>query len=251
MMNALIIFLGVVIGIILFLGIIALIIWSKIKASARAVGINDVSIKNITRQMHQIKEEDSTRHRSASGMTELLLPNIIRDFPEFNENQIYNMTESSLRTIFESITNKDTSGLNKVPLLKESLNSLINDYRNNGIDVEYRDIIFHEFAIKDYTKEQGVATVTISTTLEYYYKKTNNGNVVIDDRYKKQTRYACKFIYIYNESLFKDYEKVIVTNCPNCGAVIKGLGHKYCEYCGTAIKEINLKAWTFSNYEEY
>lgn len=250
-MKFIIIFLGIVVGVILFLGIIAGIIWYNVKKTTKKMGLGNIKLSNITSEMDRLKSEDSNRVRSVSGMTKLLLPTIIKDFPEFNENQLYNITEDSIRTIFKAISNKDKKILSKIPLMQNSIANLIDDYKENNIDIEYSDITFYDFAIKDYSKEDGVATVSVSTSLSYYYKKSKDGKIEINDRYKKQTRFACKFIYIYDESLVKDYEKVIVTNCPNCGAVIKSLGHKYCDYCGSQIKEINLKAWAFSSYEEY
>ncbi len=226
------------------------IVLHYIKIKMRWLGF-DTNVKNFTETMHTLKLEDSKRARSASGMTKVLLPTIRRDFPEFNENHLYNLTEESLRIIFRALTEKRTDELAKVPLLKENITMMLDDMRKNDIAHIYRDIIFHDFAIKDYHRDNGVATITVSVSLEYYYRKTKNEAILIDDKYKRQTRYACEFIYIYNESLVKDYEKVLATNCPNCGAVIKSLGHKYCEYCGTAIKEINLKAWAFSSYKEY
>lgn len=246
-MKIVVIFLGVVVGVILFLSVVGLLLWYNIKKKAKQLGLGNLNIHDL----QKIKAEESERSRSVSGMTKLLLPNIIRDFPDFNENRLYHMTEDGLRNIFRAITEKNTSFLDDVPLLKESISNMINDCKNNQIEQEYRDIKFHDFALKDYYKEDGCATIVVSTSVEYYYSKKENGKIVIDDRYKKQTRYACKFIYIYDESQFNDYEKVITANCPNCGAVIKSLGHKYCEFCGSEIKDINLKTWTFSYYDEY
>ncbi len=238
--------------ILLFLLIVftGLMIWYHIKRKLRSLGLDD-DIKNLSETMHTLKLEDSKRARSASGMTKVLLPTIRRDFPEFNENRLYNMTEESLRVIFRALTEKRTDELTKVPLLKDNITMMLDDMKRSDIAHIYRDIVFHDFAIKDYHRADGVATITVSVSLEYYYRKTKNEAILIDDKYKRQTRYACEFIYVYNESLVKDYEKVLATNCPNCGAVIKSLGHKYCEYCGTAIKEVNLKAWAFSSYKEY
>lgn len=254
MKYTIIIFLGIIIGVILFLGIIAFLIWQRVKKTAHKMGFTNINkISDITSEMDRLKEEDSHRARSVSGMTSLLLPHIIKDFPEFNENMIYNMTEESIRCIFESLSNLDKSKLDKVPLVKQNISDMIDNYEKNNIIVNYSDIIFHDFAIKEYDEKDGVATVTVSTSLEYYYHKKQDNDIKIDNtRYKKQTRLSCKFIYIYDESIINDSEKkVLGINCPNCGSAIKVLGHKYCEYCGTAVKEINLKSWAFSSYDEY
>lgn len=245
------IFFGTIVGILLFLGIAILIIYVKIKKTARNVGLGSINFKDVANFCNGIMEEESKKSKTISGMTNLLLPSIRRDFPEFNENLLFNMTEESLRTIFDSLNNKDKTELEELPLIKDNVSIMIDDYIENNIDVNYSDVIFHEFAIKDYNKISGVATITVTTSVEYYYSKKVADKSENESRYKKQTRYSCKFIYIYDESLVKDELKVLSTNCPNCGAVIKRLGHKNCEYCGTAIKEVNLKAWAFSSYQEY
>ena len=253
-------FLAVLIGVFLaafvILGLIVLSIWFKIKRKARSLGINNIgtinsNLKDMKINMEQIKEEESSRPKNVSGMTSLLKPAIIKDFPEFNENRLYNLTEENLRIVFDSITDLDDSNLNKIPLLRSSLTDKIEDYKKNNIQEKYKDIVFHDFAIKDYSKIDGVATITVSTSVEYYYSKYINGVTKNDSRYKKQTRYSCKFIYIYDESKVLDHQSVIATNCPNCGAVITMLGQKHCAYCGSAVHEINLKTWAFSSYEEY
>lgn len=250
-MEVLAIFLGTIVGIIVVIGVTFLIIYAKIKMVARKHGINDISLDKMVSEAERIKEEDSNRVRSISGMTDILLPIIVKDFPEFNPNQLFNMTEKSLRIVFESLSNNSSAKLNDIPLLRDSIKTAIESNEANGIKIKYKDIKFHKFSLKDYKKVDGVATITVCTSVEYYYEKTINDQVKEKSKYKKQTRYCCKFIYIYDESLVGDYEKVLSTNCPNCGAVITNLGHKFCEYCGTAVKEINLKAWAFSSYEEY
>ena len=48
-----------------------------------------------------------------------------------------------------------------------------------------------------------------------------------------------------------DYSaSAIGINCPNCGAPVKNLGQKYCDYCGTGIREINVRSWSFESVKE-
>ena len=254
--KAILIVLIIILVIIIFVISVVALFYLKakrtIRNTARQFGFNNINnLADIKREVDQIKSQESERKRSVSGMTSLLLPQIVNDFPEFNENYIYNKTENSLRIIFDAINDLDPTELKKLPLLKEGLEKTIEDYKSNGIIVKYSDIVFHDFAIKDYNKLNGVATVTVCSTLEYYYSKEHNSVTQSDNRYKKQTRYACKFIYIYDESKMKGSSKIFGMNCPNCGAAIRVLGHKYCEYCGSQIGEINLKAWEFSSYNEY
>ena len=39
--------------------------------------------------------------------------------------------------------------------------------------------------------------------------------------------------------------------CPNCGAPIRSLGSKVCEFCETAVQEVNHYAWSFDKIYEF
>ena len=175
-MKILFIFLGVLLGVIVFLLIIALIIWTKIKASARKMGLNDINFRNIFDEIKKGINEDRYNEKHISGMTKLLIPNIERDFKTFNESELYNKTETGLRTIFNSLEKKEIN--NTLPLLKGKLNEIINDYKSSEINVSYDDIVFHKFALKKYYKKDGVATIQVQTSLEYYYKKEKNHKII-------------------------------------------------------------------------
>ena len=84
-MHILAIILGVTLGIVLFLSIIALIIYGKIKLTMKKIGFKANSFSDIAEEVEKIREEDSTRARSISGMTSLLLPNIRYTYPIHNE----------------------------------------------------------------------------------------------------------------------------------------------------------------------
>ena len=94
----------------------------------------------------------------------------------------------------------------------------------------------------------GIATITTSSTLEYYYKDSSKEDEF--SNLKKQTRYTCNFIYVYDENKVGKNQKVFTINCPNCGAPLKNLGQYNCEYCSSHIEPINLKIWKMSSYKE-
>ncbi len=251
-MDVLAIIIGVLLGVILFLGIIALIIYGRVKLAMHKMGFKVNSLSDMADEVARIKEEDSTRARSISGMTSLLLPNIRKDFPDFNEQELYNKAENALRKVFSAIENKDVEELSSLPFLQSNVKTIVEDYQTSNISERYDDIHFHKFAIFQYEKKNGMATITISIALEYYYQKKKNEKILVDfTKYKKQTRYQCKFIYVYDVSKVDASAKVLAINCPNCGAAIKALGHKFCDYCGTAVQEVNLKSWECSSYAEF
>ncbi len=250
-MKFLAILLGTILGIVLFLGIVLLIIYLRLKKQFRELGIPIHTIKEFREEMIRSREQDRTRVKSISGMTSLTLPTIREDFPEFNEQELYAKTEEGLRKVFSALEEQDSKLVAEYPLIRDSISKVIEDYKTSGWKEKYDDIKFHKFAIYQYVKKEGIATITVSVALEYYYEKRNDKKVLEDfTKYKKQTRYQVKFIYIYDESKV-GAAKSLAINCPNCGAPITVLGHKYCNYCGSAVKEVNLKAWELSSYVEF
>lgn len=248
-MKLLIIFLGIVFGIFMFLFIIALIIWAKIKVSARKLGLGDVNFRSLIDEIKKGMNEEKYNKKHISGMTRLLIPSIENDFKTFNESELYNKAETGLRTIFNSLEDKKVS--NELPILKNQLKQIIEDYKSSNITVKYDDIVFHDFAIKKYYKKDGVATIQVQTSLEYYFKKEKSNKVIENySKFKKQTRYTVDFIYVYDITQVKDYTRVLGVHCPNCGAPLTKLGDKICDYCHTGVEDLNLKNWEMAKYHE-
>ncbi len=243
-------FLGAIIGIIFI--IIVIIVFIIIGVS-KSVGINDLkTIFGAAKNAKQIAEEDAYRQKNVSGITKLLEPEILRDFPDFNKNLLYSIAESNLRKIFSAIENKSLAGIEKdeeLILILPKLKEKIEDIKERKVEIKYDDIVFHENAIKKYEKVKGMATVTISTTLEYYYKNSDKKENLCNN-IKRQTRYTCEFVYIYDETKLEKKNNIIVINCPNCGAPLRNLELGECEYCSSHFEPINLKLWKMSSYKE-
>ena len=244
-MIALEIILLIVFGILALLIFIALAVYFKIKIMLKKAGI-----KNIFKEIKDSSDQIKDNKKSISGMTRLLEPVILNDFKEFNKEELFTRTEKNLRTIFSSLENSSMDGFHDMPLLYEIVKKEIEDMNNDRIKVEYNDIDFHDFAIKNYKKEAAEAIIEVAVSLKYTYKKYKNGKL-IKNKENYQTRYLVKFIYIIDEVLFSKSKKVYGITCPNCGAAVKTLGDKNCAYCGAVIKDINLKAWFMSSYDEY
>lgn len=246
-MKLLMILLGTIIGIVVFLSLIILFVYIKVRRSAKKLGFS-----NFNGLMDEIKKGENDykyNHKPVSGMTRLLKPTIEKDFPSFNESELFNMTETNLLMIFNTIEDKEFKG--NLPLLNDKLKEIIKDYKTNNINVKYDDVYFHGFAIKDYYKKSGVATIKVSTSLEYYYTKEKDNKIIENySDYKKQTSFTVDFIYVYDVTQIKDYTNVIGINCPNCGAPVKDLGNKVCRYCNTGLEDLNLKNWHISSYKE-
>lgn len=243
-------FLGAIIGILVVIGIIIVCI---IIGVSKSVGISNLkAIFSAAKNAKQIAKEDAYRPKNVSGMTRLLEPEILKDFPDFNKDLLYTIAEKNLRKIFSAIENKSLVGIGNdkdLILLIPKLTEEIEDIKERNIEIKYDDIVFHENAIKKYEKVRGMATITISTTLEYYYKNSDKkGNLC--NNLKRQTRYTCQFVYIYDETKLEKKNNIIVINCPNCGAPLRNLEIGECEYCSSHFEPINLKLWKMSSYKE-
>lgn len=243
-------FLGTMLGIVGAISIIIFVIYLKI---AKIVGKSNLKeLKNAIKNSANLQKEEYCREKTVTGMTSLLEPNILNDFPDFNKDLLFSIAESNIKKILKAIQNLDISeisGDDELDLIYDGVKKTIEDYKSANINVKYNDIKFHRHAIKDYRKLKGKATVKVSSTLEYFYETNKKGVKTFSD-VKKQTRYTSEFCYVYDESKFDDKQIQFSLNCPNCGAPIKETKDTVCEYCGSLVKAINLKAWKMISYKE-
>ena len=106
-MGFLSILLIILIVFILIILIGGLILFNKARNLTRSLGINDLA--HLATMIKESDEEFKVRHKTISGMTDILLPSIMKDFPDFNEAEIYNKVETSLLAIFSSLSQKEVS----------------------------------------------------------------------------------------------------------------------------------------------
>lgn len=237
--------------IILFLVIIcifAFILYIILKVK-KSIGKENISkLGNVIKASRKIAREELNREKSVVGMTSLVLPQVLRDIQDFNVNAIYNVIESNLNKIFLAIENKNYIKDDDLILLEESINSSIDDLKDRNVEVRYDDVKFHKHALKRYENKNGVATLTTSSTLEYYYNDGKNKNSNI----KRQTRYTCTFVYIfdYKKISNKNREKLFVLHCPNCGAPLDSFESANCKYCMSKVGDVLAKTWKMVGYKE-
>ena len=145
-MNPLIIFLAIILGVIIFFTILFIIIKNKIKGILNKFGFN-----NFSEISEEILERTTPKH--TPGMTKLLIPKIVKDFPNFNEKELFNKVEESLLLIFNSLENKKVESNEELVLIKDKLKEKINDMKESNISEKYYDIKFHNHALKYYKKD--------------------------------------------------------------------------------------------------
>ena len=244
----LIAFLGVILGFV----VVALIIYLMIARFFHKAGIRASDLKQMK---DNLEEEEANRHKEIGGMTSVFLPQILKDFKEFNLDEIYLLTEKSLRTIFNAIEKKDMPLLSSKDfnMISKKMKLQLEDLIDSDIIYKYDDINFHKHAIRSYENKGGVAKLEIASSLEYYFTKTKDGKELYSNKYKDQVSYVTTFVYIADETVYTKDIDVYGLNCPNCGAVIRALNKKECSYCHTGLNiqvvEL-LKCWKLIDYKK-
>ena len=219
------------------------------KFSKDLFGTSD--LKKVARDLQL---EESTTHKSVSAMTSIYLPQIVKDFPDFNYNEMKSRANSLLMSYLRSI---DTNSVQDLKYANEELKIRLEKYlemlNEQNIHENYDMIKIHQTEIMMYKKTPGRCVVTFQSSLECMHNKERDGVILSGSKeYKYQTRFNIEMVYIQNRDMVEnDGERALGVNCPNCGAPVSVIGKKYCEYCGTGITEYNIKAWSFSSVEEY
>lgn len=253
-MSFLSILLIIILILILAILITILVIFNGVK---KTVGVGTLSsIFSAIRNRKYLEMTEYARIKNVSGMTKLVEPLVLEDFSDFNKNVLYQKVESNLQKIFNALENKSTDNIkndDELIMLYKNIEEKINDLISCNLSVKYDGVKFHTHALKRYYKSKDMATIEVSSSVEYYYDEQGNDNVKISKKIKdvkKQTRYTTKFVYIYDESKFNYEEMGFTISCPNCGAPISGIKNKKCSYCSSHIEPINLKSWKMIAYSE-
>ena len=176
----------------------------------------------------QAGELQQDQPKSLSGMTSIYLPQILRDFPEFNWEEQQAAVEAKVKLFLEA-QNVEAAGAVRI----------------------------HRTVISRYQKYGGTASILCETATEYW-PQAENGHVCggvyrkqepqkMTQVYKKQTVCAAELLYVYDPGLSGAAASVI---CPNCGAPVEKLGAKQCRYCGSVLHVSGIMAWTVQNVRE-
>lgn len=209
---------------------------------------------DLKKGLEQVEKEYEVSPKSVSTMTNLYLPRITKDFPDFSYPEMKERAQNCLTSYLLGLHHFDPGMLKEGNAqLKSKLEHDISILKNADKREHFDNIRIHQTEIAGYAKRSGKCIVTFQTSIQYNYYVTNPEGEVIQG--KKDTLFQSKYeedlIYIQDASLIDTkYEAAMGLNCPNCGAPIVGLGKKFCEYCGTGIVEVNVKAWHFGDVRE-
>lgn len=235
---------SIVLILILIILLIIVGIYLELKKKTREFSKNLFGTSNIFEGIRRQKIELSNEPKSVAGMESLLLPNLIKDFPNLNISEFKKTAEKQIILCLEAVENKDLSKLNFVSeKIINWINSKISDLGSNDT-VNYDSIRFHRTVLNKYIKVNGMCSIIFQTSVEYLYRKNDS------DYTKIQGRFNTEFIYIYDDSKIGKDQGGIALNCPNCGAPIKDLGVKVCSYCGTGVIDLVNKTWILNDISQ-
>lgn len=234
-----IILLIVVLIIMLFIFILYFIIKNKLRSF-----LNDYFDANTLKEAFEKSEKEASETpKSISSMEPLYKGYIKDDFPDTNIDELKSMAENCILDVLNSVETKDVLTLNNYSgKIKSYAEKMVED--SKGKDVVIDNIKIHRTAISKYKHDDVTATITLTTTLEYFYKIGDKTGKKIQDRFKTE------LIYVIDAKKYGELKDSIGINCPNCGAPITNLGHKKCVYCGTGIRLITKNAWIVNNIKQ-
>lgn len=234
---AAIIFFIAIIFLILF--ILGLIFYFKRKAN-KLLNESGFAGVNLGDVIKEARIEDEELPKSLSSMDSIYLTNIMKDFPDLNINELKSKAEKIILDSYNSVEAKDSNGLKGK--IKSFTDDMINDYKNSK--VSFDKFKFHNTVVSKYSNNNGIATISLGSSFEYY--------LVVDGKSKKvQDRIRTEFIYVYDIDKVPNDLKVFGIHCPNCGSPIKSLGDKSCSYCGSVVKEVFGRVFTCDNIVKY
>jgi hypothetical protein len=260
-MTLLVIFLGSIVGVILIVSVLMIIIVHKLNNS---LGKENVKLlkDRITEGIKNGELYDGDvsllEQKNITGMTDVYKPLIEKDFDDFNVNELFNLNNKNLKSIFNALESKDISNItddSSFDLIRGNIYQEIQDMISSDTEVMYDDIRINRNTIKSYVNKDGSATIEVNTSLSYFYKN-NKLHGKLKNGSRKETRYITKYILVYDVRKFDGTSVTYAVNCKNCGAPVPTKGDTTCRFCGSYVegvdfKTINLKGWKLISYKEY
>ena len=190
-----------------------IMMFMKIRRSVRRM-LNSAEVRLVRELIHSAQNgelQQEEQPKSLGGMTSIYLPQIQRDFPEFNWEELRVKIEQSVRELLER-----------------------KNVREAGV------VRIHKSVISRYQKYSGTASIRCETAAEYWAEEAGN-------RHKKQTVCESELVYVYDSGLSGTAASVV---CPNCGAPVEQLGVKKCRYCGSVLNISGYQTWKIQNVQE-
>ena len=167
---------GAFVGLGVFAGIVVLgvagglTIRNKLRNVSRQLFGTESIVDGLNRQADIAAETP----KSVSGMTRLMEPQIMRDFPDFNWSEFKHRAENMLTSALLAISSERPERL--VDASEEVKNQVLNIIADNQaaqVREVYNNIKIHQTEISNYRKDKGNCIIVIQSAVEYYHYKVS------------------------------------------------------------------------------
>ena len=223
----------------------ALILRAQLRSFSRTAFGTDSFREGLERQQQELAETP----KSLSAMTKVYLPQITRDFPEFDWPEMRERAENIVRSWLAAVDAKNAACLSEGSAeLREELRQLLCDQEASDTREHFQKVRVHGCEIARYRRENGVCAITMQVGLESIHTVEENRKVVRGrSDLKEQSIWETEAAYVQIRDTVGSLDGAVGIRCPSCGAPVTNLGAKHCEYCGGAVAALNIRAWQFQN----
>lgn len=228
----------VILVLILLILIIGICFYFHLKRTIEGYSTKLFGTKDFVSAIKNQKEEYDATPKTPYGMDNLVAPELAKDFPNMNIDEMKKIAEEDLMVYFNCLEQKQLLPIhNASEKLKLNIKNEIDSLKNDTI--KFQDITTHKTVINKYDRGASVCTLIFQTALGY--KETKNGSSK-----RVEERFDTEFTYVYNDKKIMTHESISL-HCPNCGAPIEGLGHKVCPYCKAGLIDLAPKTWKLND----
>ena len=229
--------------ILLFAGAVLLfVLYVILRAKVQQISLRAFGTRDIREGHSQAEREADDTPCSVSGGDPLYLPQILRDFPEFNRELAVSQIETCLRDVFSGI---ETGQAVEKPLYGPAVLSFvrdrIDDLAAEGNEVHFSGLCFHRTAISRYLPTGYDRTIRFQSAFEVF--RSENGGPAR----KQQEKYQLDYTYTLRED--GGAAAQVSLRCPHCGAPVSKIGEKICPYCGNGVVSPLSQTWRITNIQ--
>ncbi len=185
-------------------------------------------LSSLLRLTKHIDEEKQEKPRSLSSVTGLVLPDVLRDFPEYNLALILQGVKRDAETYLKSFPAGRC--LYEKGVSPECREQTAADVTRGLLPVS-GGVAVHDAAIHRYIKDARDKVLEYQVSAEFMDEELR----------RRQVRLELQYIAMFTDDVTG---QEAAFSCPNCGAPISRVGDKVCEYCGTALEVSANLCWT-------
>ena len=188
------------------------------------------SIREISDLVKEVQSVDRTvEPKSVSGATSIYLPMVVKDFPDFHNEEAIAAVKTLLCE-YLAIRYEGAQDFMKSQVSEGLLSTV-----DKGKGHEVKDETVHKVAMSKYVKTKEYATITYQAAVGYKL----DGEPV-------EERYAVE----YTLKLIENGYTAQTLICPRCGGSFDSTKDTRCPYCGGAIVRDTWFSWLFTAISE-